>query len=149
MMTSRLRSTLLSASAVAALSVLVLSACGGGGDSFSPSIENVAGTYSATTFTITSTAGSTNLLLLGATVTVTLASDGTSSGHLHVPGDDQGTDVDENLAGTWTLSGNTVTFSQSTSSLIEGAEFTAERDVLRGSGVINGLSILLVLGKTG
>ena len=89
-------------------------ACGGGGDSFSPSVENVAGTYSATTFTLTSTAGPTNLLLLGATVSVTLAPDGTTSGHLHVPGDDQGTDVDENLAGTWTLSGSTVTFSQST-----------------------------------
>ena len=61
---------------------LALAACGEYDDSFSPSVSNVSGTYHATTFT----AGPTNLLTLGATVDVTLASNGTTTGHLTVPG---------------------------------------------------------------
>lgn len=129
---------------------VVLGACGGDGDSFSPSVDNMAGSYTATTFTVESPAGSTDLLALGATVAVTLATNGTTSGHLFVPGaGDNGADLDEDLAGTWSLSGNTVTFNQTASTLIQGATFTAERNRLTGDGAINGLTILIVLTKNG
>ncbi len=117
---------------------LALAACGGDDDGFSPSMSNVSGTYHATTFT----AGPTNLLALGATVDVTLASNGTTTGHLTVPGN-----VDEDLAGTWTLSGNTVTFSQTAGTLIQDATFTAEENRLTGNGTFNGLALLVVLTK--
>jgi hypothetical protein len=117
---------------------LALAACGGDDDGFSPSIDNVSGTYHATTFT----AGPTNLLAQGATVDVTLASNGTTTGHLTVPGL-----VDEDLAGTWTLSGNTVTFSQTAGTLIQDATFTAEENRLTGNGSFNGLALLVVLTK--
>ena len=123
---------------------LALAACGGDDDGFSPSMSNVSGTYHATTFT----AGPTNLLVLGATVDVTLASNGTTTGHLSVPtaGDNGGT-LEEDLAGTWTLSGNTVTFSQSAGTLIQGATFTAEENRLTGNGSFDGVLLLLVLTK--
>ena len=56
--------------------------------------------------------------------------------------------MEENLEGTWILDGNTVTFSQTASTLIQGAEFAAEENQLTGSGTINdGLTVLLVLTK--
>jgi hypothetical protein len=117
---------------------LALAACGGDDDGFSPSVSNVSGTYHATTFT----AGPTNLLALGATVDVSLASNGTTTGHLTVPGN-----VDEDLAGTWTLSGSTVTFSQTAGTLIQDATFTAEENRLTGNGTFSGLALLVVLTK--
>jgi hypothetical protein len=118
---------------------LALAACGGDDGGFSPSMTNVSGTYHATTFT----AGPTNLLALGATVDVTLASNGTTTGHLTVPGS-----VDEDLAGTWTLSGSTVTFNQTAGTLIQDATFTAEENRLTGNGSFNGLALLVVLTKS-
>jgi hypothetical protein len=129
--------------AVLALS-LAVAACGGDDDGFSPSMSNVSGSYHATTFT----AGQSNLLALGATVDVTLLSNGTTTGHLTVPlAGDNGTTLEEDLAGTWTLSGNTVTFSQSAGTLIEAATFTAEENRLTGSGTFKELALLLVLTK--
>ena len=87
---------------------LGLGACGGDGESsFSPTVANVAGSYVALSFTVTSSVGTTDLLALGSTVTVALAADGTTTGRLFVPGGAEGGgDLDEDLAGTWTLAGN-------------------------------------------
>jgi spore maturation protein SpmB len=63
---------------------VMLAACGGD-DGFSPTVETVAGSYSATIFTLTTSAGTTNLLAAGALVSVTLAADGTTTGQLFVP----------------------------------------------------------------
>jgi hypothetical protein len=129
---------------------LALAACGGDDGGFSPSMSNVSGSYHATTFTAQSPAGSTDLLVLGATVDVTLTSDGATSGHLTVPGaGDNGGTLEEDLAGSWSLSGNTVTFSQTTGTLIQGATFTAEENRLTGSGSFNGVTLLLVLTRNG
>lgn len=136
---------------LSALSLVVaLGACGGDDDSFSPSVENVAGSYHATAFTAQSGAGTTDLLALGATVVVSLATDGTTTGHLFVPlAGPGGANLDEDLAGTWTLSGNTVTFNQTAGTLIQGLEFTADQNVLTGEGAFTGLTIRLVLTKNG
>jgi hypothetical protein len=124
----------------------VLGACGG--DSFSPTTETVAGSYTATTFTITSSAGTTDLLAVGATVTVTLAGDGTTAGHLFVPnGAAGGGDLDEDLAGTWTLAGSTVTFSQTADTFIRDAAFTAGPNRLTGEDTFSGVTVRLVLSK--
>lgn len=65
-----------------------------------------------------------DLLLLGASLTVVLNQDGTTTGRLLAPGlGENGADVDEDLAGTWTLEGSTVTFDQSGDTFIRDAPF--------------------------
>ncbi len=108
----------------------------------------MAGTYEAGVFTVTSFSGTTDLLLAGATVDATLAPDGTTSGRLFVPGgDDDGSDLDEDLGGTWTLSGDTVTFNQTADTFIGEAEFIAGRNTLTAEGSFSGLEIFLQLVK--
>jgi hypothetical protein len=128
---------------------LTLLACGGGDDSFSPTAETVAGNYTARVFTLTSSVGTTDLLALGATVVVSLEPGGTTTGRLFVPGGaEDGGDLDEDLAGTWSLSGTTVTFNQGSDTFIRDADFTAGPDNLIGEGVFGGATVRLVLQKS-
>jgi len=130
-----------------ALAVLV-SSCSDG-NSFSPTVTNVAGSYTALSFTVSSTAGTVDLLGLGATVEVTLAPNGTTTGRLFVPGaGDNGGDLDADLTGTWTLAGNTVTFSQTGDTFIRDVPFTASQNRLTGEGTFEGQTVRLVLTKT-
>jgi hypothetical protein len=124
----------------------VLGACG---DSFSPTTETVAGSYTGTTLTTTSSAGTIDLLALGTTVTLTLAGNGTTTGRLFVPnGVAGGGNLDADLAGTWTLAGSTVTFSQTADTFIRDVAFTAGPDRLTGEDTFSGLTVRLVLSKT-
>jgi hypothetical protein len=126
---------------------VLLLACGGS-DSFTPTEETVAGIYEASVFTVTGFSGTTDLLLAGATVDATLVPDGTTSGRLFVPGGDEGGgDLDEDLTGTWTLTGQTVTFSQTADTFIRDVEFVAGRNTLTGEGSFSGLNVFLQLVK--
>jgi hypothetical protein len=127
---------------------LALGSCGGE-DTFSPTVETVAGSYTASLLTLSSSVGTTDLLALGSTVAITLAVGGTTSGRLFVPGGaDDGSDLDVDLAGTWALSGSTVTFQQAGDTFIRDVEFTAGPNELNGEGMFSGAIIRLVLGKT-
>jgi hypothetical protein len=128
---------------------LMVAACGGDDDDgFNPTVDDVAGSYTASAFTLTSGNGELDLLALGATVTATLNADGTTSGRLQVPGGVGGQGaIDENLAGTWSLSGTTVTFSPSASSLITDVDFAVGPNTLTGEGIYMGAVLLLVLTK--
>ena len=127
---------------------LALAACGDDDDGFSPTVDDVAGSYTASAFTLTSGSGDLDLLAYGATVTATLDAAGTTSGRLQVPGGVGGAPaVDEDLAGTWTLSGTTVTFSPSASSLLSDVDFAVGPSTLTGEGVYQGAVLLLVLTK--
>ena len=89
-----------------------------------------------------------DLLAIGATVTATLNADGTTSGRLQVPGGVGGQGaIDENLAGTWSLSGTTVTFSPSASSLLTDVDFAVGPNTLTGEGIYMGAVLLLVLTR--
>jgi hypothetical protein len=135
------------ASRFAPAAVVLLLACGGS-DSFMPTEETVAGTYEASVFTVTSFNGTTDLLLAGATVDATLLPDGTTSGRLFVPGgEEDGGDLDEDLTGTWTLTGQTVRFNQTGDSFIDETEFIAGRNTLTAEDTDDGLSIFLQLVK--
>jgi hypothetical protein len=133
---------------LAPVALFSLLACGGS-ESFTPTEETVAGTYQASAFTVTSGVGTTDLLAAGATVDATLAPDGTTSGRLFVPGaGENGGDLDEDLTGTWTLAGQTVTFDQTADTFIRDAEFLAGRNTLTGEGTFSGVTIFLQLVKT-
>jgi hypothetical protein len=122
---------------------VALAACDDDG-SFSPTVEDVAGSYTASAFTL----GSVDLLALGATVTATLNADGTTAGQLFVPGGaEDGGDLDEDLEGTWSLSGTTVTFSPSASTVLTDVEFAVAPNTLTGEGTYLGSVLRLVMTK--
>jgi hypothetical protein len=126
----------------------VLAGCGDD-DGFNPTVDDVAGSYSATTFTVTSPAGTIDLLALGGLVSVTLSADGTTTGELFAPGaGEDGEDVEADLTGTWELSGSTVTFDQTADTFIRDVEFTASQDRLTAEGIFSGETVRLVLSKT-
>jgi len=136
------------ASRCAPAGLMLLLACGGS-DTFMPTEETVAGTYEASAFTLTGFNGTTDLLLAGATVDVTLAPDGTTSGRLFLPGgDEDGNDLDEDLGGTWTLAGRTVTFDQGADSFIRDVDFIAGDQTLTGEGTFDGAAVALQLVRT-
>jgi hypothetical protein len=130
-------------SAVLATAFFLISC--GGDDSFSPTVGNISGSYSASAFTVTSSAGVTDLLASGATVHVTLTPDGATSGRLLLPGDGVVGDHDEDLAGTWMLSGGKVTISPTGPSVLRFTEFTVAPDQLSGERDLSGETIRLVL----
>lgn len=127
---------------------LAAAACGDDDDDgFSPTVDDVAGSYTAATFTLESSQGDFDLLALGATVSATLDADGTTSGHLSVPGLGDGPALEEDLSGTWSLSGTTVTFTPTSSTLLQDVEFTVGANTLTGDGTYQGALLLLVLTK--
>ena len=118
------------------------------GDIFSPTTANVAGAYTATVFTATTGGLTINLLDAGASLTVTLAEGGTVTGHLFVPGGAEGGgDLDADLAGTWTLTGSTVRFTQAADTFVSDVFFVASENRLTGDATFSGTAIHVVLTK--
>jgi hypothetical protein len=127
--------------------LLVLS-CGGDEPPFTPTPESVVGSYQATRLTGTQSGITVNLLSLGASVEMVLNEDGTTTGRVFAPGLEQGgQDLDIDLAGTWTLQGETVTFSHSGETFIRDVPFTVGRDRLDGEGTFRTVTIRLTLTK--
>lgn len=116
-------------------------------DGFSPTVDDVAGTYTAVTFTLQSGEDDFDLLALGASVTATLDEDGTTSGQLFVPALEGPTGIEEDLTGTWALNGTTVTFTPEESTLLTDVDFTVGPNTLTGEGTYQGALLLLVLTK--
>lgn len=138
-------------SLIGSTGALVLAvALGGCGDddNFSPTVENVAGSYSAIELTVTNPEGTLDLLDEGSQLTLILAPDGTTTGQLFIPdaGEEAG-DLDADLTGTWALSGGTVTFDHEADTFINDLEFTAEEDRLTAEHAFNEESVRLVLAK--
>ena len=106
----------------------------------------MAGDYHATTLTATQATGTINLLLNGGALTLSLHQDGTTTGHLFVPGAGEGgADVDLDLPGTWTLTRNTVTFASDADTFIRDMPFTPELNRLRGEETFGDFTIRVVL----
>ena len=130
------------------LLLLLTLSCGGDDEPFSPTVENVAGSYQASSLTGTQSGITVNLLSLGATVAIVLNEDGTTTGRVFAPGlDEGGQDLDVDLAGTWTLQGETVTFTQTGDTFIGDIPFAVSRNRLQGEGTFNTLTIRLTLTK--
>jgi hypothetical protein len=123
---------------------LFLASCGDDAG-FSPTVENVSGSYSASSFTVTSSSGLVDLLASGASVQVTMTSNGATTGRLLLPGADTSGDHDEDLTGTWMLAGDKVTFSPRGPSVLRFAQFTVAPDRLIGERMLSGQTLRWVL----
>lgn len=131
-----------------ALAVPLILGCGSDAP-LSPTVGGVAGTYTATSFTATNSTGAADLLAAGSSVNAVLKADGTTSGHLLVPAAVAGgVAVDEDLTGTWTLSGTTVSFSQSADTFLRDLVFTVSGTKLVGDGVFSGTTLHIVLTRS-
>jgi len=98
------------------------------GDSTSPGVP-VAGDYTAITF-LTRTPPTGNYrdeLQAGGSLTLSLNSNGMTSGHLHIAANGATPAFDADMAGTWTLNGDVVTFTQAADTFVRNMAFTVQR----------------------
>jgi len=98
------------------------------GDSTSPGVTEV-GNYTAIAF-FTAPPGSgshRDELLAGGTFILSLNSNGTTSGHLHVAANGTTPVVDADMAGTWSLNGDVVRFTQAADTFVRNIAFTVQR----------------------
>jgi len=116
--------------------------------SVAPTIEAVSGAYHATTFTARQAGATTDFLTAGGSITLTLTVSGTTSGRVFVPGGgDTGGDFDEDLAGTWTLQGSTVTLDHPADTFLRDMRFTVNGHQLSSEATFSDVTITVVLAK--
>ena len=116
-----------------------------------PTRQSVAGAYSASTFTTTAggtTGGSvTNVLAGGGSLQITLVASGTTTGRLVIPTAVAGAAVDASMAGTWTLSGDTVRFTQAADTFVRDTPFLVRGNTLVGDRTFGTTRIQVTLRK--
>ena len=82
------------------------------------------GSYSAIMFVTTGSSGQTNQLINGGSLNITLANNGTTSGHLHLVASSGTPALDADMAGTWTIQNDKVTFTQAADTFMNDLVFT-------------------------
>ena len=134
--------------AVAAFLCLSGAAACGGEKSAGPG-PTVSGNYRATEWVTTGGTEQTNQLNAGSLLSMALASDGTTTGHLHVAASGGNPAFDADMAGTWSMSNNEVTFSQAADTFVRDLTFTLVPSgsvwALTADQVVNGTRIQLTL----
>ncbi len=127
--------------------IAALAACD---DPFSPTVANVSGMYHATTLLVTDSTGVKDYLAIGSSITLQLDPSGTVSGHpLIVGGNDDpgGGDLEADMAGTWALAGDTVTFDQAADTFVRDWGFKASSGRLTTDYIGGGVAVNVVLTK--
>jgi hypothetical protein len=90
----------------------------------------------------------TDVLAQGGSLTITLLANGTTSGRLFAPGGgDNGQDLDANLAGSWTRTGNTIHFDQAADTFVRDASWMFDGTTLRTTFTQGGTVVTAVLNK--
>jgi hypothetical protein len=113
-------------------------------ESTPPSIATVAGAYSATAFSTTTSGTTTNQIARGSSVFLVLSVQGTVTGSLVMP--DEG--LDEDMAGSWTLDGSTVSFSQNADTFVRDMDFTVNSNgTLTGDQTFGSTRIQITLTR--
>lgn len=116
--------------------------------------ETVAGTYMASgnvgSITLTDGDGETiDLLETGVEIVFELDGDGTTTGSFFVPeGNEDGSDFDADLTGTWVLTGDTVEFAHSADTVLRDMKFVVQGKELAGSYGGGDETIKIVLVKS-
>jgi len=118
-------------------------------DAFSPTIDNVAGEYTLDQLTtVTDTGGTKNWVAAGATFTISLGTNGTTTGQLFIPeGGAGGVDFNADMAGTWTLTDGIVGFDQTADSFVRDYLFSARENRLAADRNDPGIRVIVVLRK--
>ena len=116
---------------------------------FAATVENVAGDYTAHFLMTNDSSGAVDWIAHGATLTLGLARDGSTSGHLFLPGGGAGgADVSADLAGIWLLVGSTVSFGQNADTFVRSMDFVPSPDRLSGDHTFaDGKRVRVVLTK--
>jgi hypothetical protein len=114
-------------------------------DSTDPDVADVVGSYEATSFTTTSSGVVDDELADGAALEMVLNANGSVTGLLTAPTGEGGGTL--NMAGTWSLSGNTVTFDQSADSFVRDMPFTVAGNTLSGDATFDGVRVRVTLTK--
>ena len=127
----------------------LLLACGGSDE---PSSSPYAGSYVATSWTTTGNSGHQDQILAGSTLQITLAPNGTTTGHLHFAATTANPVFDADMAGTWAVSGNVVDFTQAADSFVRDMPFTVGSNIqgiitLTGDRTFSGTQIQLILTR--
>lgn len=121
--------------------MLLTAGCGDQGQGPDPQVALVAGTYSAegsfgaVVFTTRRADGTdtTDWLAEGASIRLNLHEDMTTSGRLYIPGgDEDGSDMDEDLTGTWTLQGNRVSLDHEADTFLRDMDLFFDGERLEG-----------------
>jgi hypothetical protein len=125
---------------------LVLTAACDDTDATAPSPSSLAGTYVATRLTSTTgTSASVNQLGRGASITLTLAASGATSGRVLVP--DPVEPLDASLAGTWTLVGGDVELDHPADTFLRDMTFTVQGNTLVGDETFGDMRVVVTLTR--
>lgn len=125
-----------------------LSGCGSDGPT-GANRDAVVGVYHATTFSVTEQGSTRDLLQEGGAIALTLAADGTTSGEAVVPPESaSGEPTVQDLTGTWSLSGSTVSLSLTADTFLRDVSLTVGPDRLSGDRDFSGVRVRVVLVKT-
>lgn len=122
-------------SRVACFALAALAACSGEagpGGVASPG-SSAAGGYTATAFTLNQGGPEEDLLAQGSAITLNLLTDGTTTGHMFVPGAlTGGADFDEDLDGTWAQTGDVVRLQHSADTFLRDIDLVLSGNKLTG-----------------
>jgi len=104
------------------------------GDAFAPTAQNMTGTYYASTLTVTDSSGMHDIMAAGGShITLTLMSNGTVGGSMLIKdGNGPGNDFAADMAGTWQLTGSTITIDQTADTFVRDMPFTAGKGRISG-----------------
>ena len=142
--------------ALALSSLLVLGACGGDGPSdLEPTLALAVGSwaaegpYGAYELTTNDAGGEdVDWLALGASIILELDDDGTTSGHLFVPGaDEDGADIDMDLAGRWTASDGVIELEHEADTFLRDMPLTLEGGELVGEETFGDTTVRVRLAR--
>jgi len=124
--------------------VTIAAACNGPDPLIPPSLDPT-GAYSASEFTVTTGSDTIDELAAGVTLTITLAPDGTTSGSLFSP---EGSPTPLDLAGTWSLDGDVVTFhQQALDNVVQHIQFHVSPQQLQGEAQVGGGTVRMTLSQ--
>lgn len=109
----------------------------------------LVGTYTATQWVTTGGSGQTNQLVGGSGLSITLNSNGSTTGHLHLVASGNNPAVDADMAGTWSEVGTVVRFTQATDTFVRNMAFEVVANgakwALEGDQVFSGTRVQLTL----
>ena len=120
---------------------------GGGGGGAS-----LVGNYTATQWVTTGGSGQTNQIVAGSSLTITLNSNGSTTGHMHLIGSAGNPGVDADMAGSWNVNGSVVRFSQNADTFVSDMAFNVVPNgakwALEGDQVFSGTRVQITLTQS-